>query len=105
MLQNQVRPPWLGISMACSSVALAGIAMYGIVGVPVLRADGRLVGRAVGHERAHHDRHFGHLAVALVAQELGARLAEGGREVAHLATGVIGVPGDHDQQVLAERRC
>ena len=30
----------------------------GIVGVPVLGADRRLVGRAVGHERAHHDRDF-----------------------------------------------
>ena len=28
MLQNQVFPPWLGISMLCSSVALAGIAKY-----------------------------------------------------------------------------
>ena len=28
MLQNQVAPPRLGISMLCSSVALAGIAKY-----------------------------------------------------------------------------
>ena len=28
MLQNQVLPPWLGISMLCSKVALAGTAMY-----------------------------------------------------------------------------
>jgi hypothetical protein len=28
MLQNQVAPPWLGISMPCSRVALAGVANY-----------------------------------------------------------------------------
>ena len=28
MLQNQVRPPLPGISMPCSSVALAGVAKY-----------------------------------------------------------------------------
>jgi len=27
MLQNQVRPPWLGSSIECSSVAFAGTAM------------------------------------------------------------------------------
>ena len=73
-----------------------------VVGVPVLRAQRRLVGRAVGHQRAHHGRDFGHLVVALVAQQLRPRLAERRREIAHQRR-CHRLARHHDQQMLAER--
>jgi len=101
MLQNQVAPPRLDFD-AVQQGRLGGRGEIRIVGVPVLGPQRRLVGRAVGLERAHHDRHFGRRAAALVAQQLGLRLAERPGEAQRLRRRHA-LARDHDQEMLGQR--
>src|SRR5580704_1132315 len=101
MLQNQVDPPRLGISMPCRRVALAGVAKYesSVCQSSARSAVLSVVPSALSVLTMIDT--FGHRAAALVAQQLGLRPAERAGKAQHRLR-AHGLARDHDQQMLGQ---